>query len=137
MLLLNISHPHLCRNAVGCLQKIMHVYTPLGLLFNQLLITLEHPRKDVAVLLGWIKLSEAWKERGKACIGERAVCYASACGCMEIELNTPCSLLVVSSRNNTFVCTHTHTLSHFEKCIHIYIYMHTQFWITLRWRLPF
>jgi len=25
-----------------------------------------------AVLLGWIKLSEAWKERGKTCVGERA-----------------------------------------------------------------
>lgn len=131
MLLLNISPPHLCRSAVGCLQKIMHVYTPLGLLFNQLPITLEHPRKDVAVLLGavWVELSSAKhekREERRASVKEHS-CYASACGCMEIDLNTPCSLLVVGLYNNRFVCTHTHTQSHFEKCIHIYIYMHIHF----------
>lgn len=67
LFLLNIFllHLHLSSSAVGCFQKMMHVYTPLSLLFNQLPITLEHPRKDVAVLLGavWLELSSARHEK--------------------------------------------------------------------------
>ncbi len=68
------------------------------------------------------------KRERKTCIAEKERereretqrCYASACGCLEIDLNTPCSL-VVGMYNNTFVSahtcihTHTHTQSHFEK----------------------
>jgi len=62
LFLLNISPPHLCRNAEGCLQKIMHVYTSQGLLFNQLPITLEHPWKDVGLCF-WDELSSAKHEK--------------------------------------------------------------------------
>ncbi len=93
------------------------------LLFNQLPHHTETPSRMWAVLLGcslaWIKLSEAWKRERKTCIAEKERemeretqrCYASACGCLEIDLNTPCSL-VVGMYNNTFVCTHTHIHTH-------------------------